>query len=354
MTTDLTRLHAHHMAARLRAGELTSRELTEAHLDLAEAQDHGLHAWLTIDRDRALAEADAADVRLAAARGEGREALKALHPLLGIPVGLKDLVSVKGGQATAGSRILEGYLAPYDAHITERLRDVGRGHPRQDEHGRVRDGLIDRAFRVRPDGQPVGARSRAGWQQRWVRRGRVGLPRAAVHRDGHGRLHPPAGRAHGDRRAQTHVRAGQPVRDHRLRELARPDRAVRARRAGSGGAAACGGRSRRARFDLIARTRLGRSADARPQRRRGGRLAARQASGAPEGVFRRRHGAGRRGSRARGGGRAGGRRRHRRRSVAAAHGIRPRDVLHRRPGRGVREPRPLRRHPLRPATGRGP
>ena len=42
-----------------------------------------------------------------------------------MPVALKDLVSVKGGQCTAGSRILEGYLAPYDAHITERLRDAG-------------------------------------------------------------------------------------------------------------------------------------------------------------------------------------------------------------------------------------
>jgi aspartyl-tRNA(Asn)/glutamyl-tRNA(Gln) amidotransferase subunit A len=125
MSTELTRLHAHHMAARLRAGELTSRELTEAHLDLAERQDRGLHAWLTIDRERAVAEADAADARLTAARADGREATQALHPLLGIPVALKDLVSVKGGQCTAGSRILEGYRAPYDAHITERLHDVG-------------------------------------------------------------------------------------------------------------------------------------------------------------------------------------------------------------------------------------
>ena len=125
MNTELTRLHAHHLAARLRAGEVTSRELTEAHLSLAEAQDRGLHAWLTIDRDRALAEADAADARLAAALGDGREAVRRLHPLLGIPVGLKDLVSVKGGQCTAGSRILEGYRAPYDAHVTERLRAVG-------------------------------------------------------------------------------------------------------------------------------------------------------------------------------------------------------------------------------------
>ncbi len=123
--TDLTRLHAHEMAARLRSGELSSAELTAAHLDLAERQDHGLHAWLTIDRDRALAEAGAADARLEAARGEGTAAVDALHPLLGVPVALKDLVSVKGGQCTAGSRILEGYRSPYDAHITERLRDVG-------------------------------------------------------------------------------------------------------------------------------------------------------------------------------------------------------------------------------------
>jgi aspartyl-tRNA(Asn)/glutamyl-tRNA(Gln) amidotransferase subunit A len=125
MTTELTRLHAHHMTARLLAGEVTSRQLTEAHLDLAEAQDHGLHAWLTIDRDRALTEADAADARLTAARAESRDAVRALHPLLGVPVALKDLVSVAGGQCTAGSRILEGYRAPYDAHITERLRDRG-------------------------------------------------------------------------------------------------------------------------------------------------------------------------------------------------------------------------------------
>ncbi len=123
--SDLTRLHAHEMAAALRSGAVSSRELTEAHLDRAERQNHALHAWLTIDRDRALAEADAADVRIAAARASGPAEVAATHPLLGVPVGLKDLVSVRGGQATAGSRILEGYVAPYDAHITERLRDAG-------------------------------------------------------------------------------------------------------------------------------------------------------------------------------------------------------------------------------------
>ena len=123
--TALTRLHAHEMAARLRSGEVSSRELAEAHLDAAERENQALNAWLSIDRDIALEQADAADARLAAARGEGDEAVDRLHPLLGIPVALKDLISVEGGQCTAGSRILEGYISPYDAHITERLRDVG-------------------------------------------------------------------------------------------------------------------------------------------------------------------------------------------------------------------------------------
>ena len=124
-TSDPTRLFGHEQAARLRAGEVSSRELTTAHLEVAERQNHALNAWLSIDREAALAQADAADARFAAARDEGPAAVEALHPLLGLPVALKDLVSVAGGQCTAGSRILEGYVAPYDAHITECLRVAG-------------------------------------------------------------------------------------------------------------------------------------------------------------------------------------------------------------------------------------
>jgi aspartyl-tRNA(Asn)/glutamyl-tRNA(Gln) amidotransferase subunit A len=123
--SDLTRLLAHDMADLLRSGEVSARELALAHLERAERQDHGLHAWLVLDRDGALAAADAADARLGTARAEGAAALDALHPMLGIPVALKDLVSVADAQCTAGSRILKGYRAPYDAHITERLRAAG-------------------------------------------------------------------------------------------------------------------------------------------------------------------------------------------------------------------------------------
>jgi aspartyl-tRNA(Asn)/glutamyl-tRNA(Gln) amidotransferase subunit A len=122
---DLTRLHAHEMAALLRSGEVSSRELTQAHLAVAERQNRALNAWLVINRAEALAQADLADARIAAARHSGPEALAALHPLCGIPIGLKDLVSVKGGQATAGSKILKGYIAPFDSTVTARLREAG-------------------------------------------------------------------------------------------------------------------------------------------------------------------------------------------------------------------------------------
>jgi Asp-tRNA(Asn)/Glu-tRNA(Gln) amidotransferase A subunit family amidase len=82
---DPSRLLAHEMAALMRSGEISSRALTAAHLEVAERQNHALNAWLLIDREGALAQADAADARLAAARREGPGALGALHLLHGIP-----------------------------------------------------------------------------------------------------------------------------------------------------------------------------------------------------------------------------------------------------------------------------
>ena len=113
------------MAALLRGGEVSSVELLDAHLGAIAATDSAIHAWLAVDADRAHAAAEAADARLASARREGPAALDDLPALLGIPVGLKDLVMARGRQATAGSRILEGFVAPYDAHIVERLDAAG-------------------------------------------------------------------------------------------------------------------------------------------------------------------------------------------------------------------------------------
>ncbi|MEP7379081.1 MAG: Asp-tRNA(Asn)/Glu-tRNA(Gln) amidotransferase subunit GatA [Chloroflexota bacterium] len=113
------------MAGGLRRGDFNAHDLAVAHLDRIEATDRPLHAWVWWNREQALAEADAADDRFALARESGADALAALPALLGIPVGLKDLVLTRGDKATAGSRILEGYVSPYDAHISENLKAAG-------------------------------------------------------------------------------------------------------------------------------------------------------------------------------------------------------------------------------------
>ena len=118
--TDLTRLYAHQMAAGMRHGDFSARELTQAHLDRIALTDRPLHAWVWVDRDSALRQADEADRRFADSKAGG-----AAPSLLGIPVGLKDLVLTAGERATAGSAILGGYVSPYDAHISERLKTAG-------------------------------------------------------------------------------------------------------------------------------------------------------------------------------------------------------------------------------------
>jgi len=127
--TDLTRLHAHEMATGLRAGEFSARDLADAHLANIHTTDGPLHAWVFVDEAVCRRQADEADARLAAARREGAASADALPDLLGIPVALKDLVVTRGQPSTAGSKILEGWLSPYDAHIAEKLRQAGAVFP---------------------------------------------------------------------------------------------------------------------------------------------------------------------------------------------------------------------------------
>jgi aspartyl-tRNA(Asn)/glutamyl-tRNA(Gln) amidotransferase subunit A len=123
--SPLTRLRAWQMAAALRSAEFSARELLEAHLELAQRQDRALHAWTFFDAEGAFEAADRADRMLADARRDGPEALAGLPRLLGIPVALKELVLTRGRPSAAGSRILEGFVSPYDAHIAERLDAAG-------------------------------------------------------------------------------------------------------------------------------------------------------------------------------------------------------------------------------------
>ena len=112
--TDWTRASAVQMATAMRAGEVTSVELTQAHLDRITAVDGDVHAFLHVDAEGALA--TAREVDAARAAGEG------LPPLAGVPIALKDLVVTEGMPTTAGSRILEGWVPPYDATVTTRIR----------------------------------------------------------------------------------------------------------------------------------------------------------------------------------------------------------------------------------------
>ncbi len=99
------------------AGEVTSVEVTRAFLDQIERVVAGVHAFLHVDTEGALAQAAAVDARIAA--GEK------LGPLAGVPLALKDLFCQEGVPTTAGSRILQGWRPPYSATVTRRLLDAG-------------------------------------------------------------------------------------------------------------------------------------------------------------------------------------------------------------------------------------
>jgi aspartyl-tRNA(Asn)/glutamyl-tRNA(Gln) amidotransferase subunit A len=119
MLADLTLSEA---AAPLRAGQLSSLELTEACLARIEAVDPALRAFLTVTRDMALAAARAADKRIAEWR---RNPTNPLPPLTGIPLAIKDVLCLQGAPTTAGSRSLENFAAPYTATAVQRLLDAG-------------------------------------------------------------------------------------------------------------------------------------------------------------------------------------------------------------------------------------
>lgn len=116
--TDLSLLSA---AEKLRAGEISSVELINAHLARIEAVDAALQIFITVTAEQARAAAKQADETLHAARHSGAT----LPPLTGLPLALKDVLTLKGVRATGGSRILENFVAPYTATAAQRLLDAG-------------------------------------------------------------------------------------------------------------------------------------------------------------------------------------------------------------------------------------
>jgi len=113
----LTDRRAAELAELIASGQTSAVEVTQAHLDRIASDDGALHAFLRVDTDGALAAARAVDDRRAA--GEP------LGPLAGVPLALKDVVVTKGLETTSGSKILSGWIPPYDATITTRIKDAG-------------------------------------------------------------------------------------------------------------------------------------------------------------------------------------------------------------------------------------
>ncbi|MBF2755440.1 MAG: Asp-tRNA(Asn)/Glu-tRNA(Gln) amidotransferase subunit GatA [Gammaproteobacteria bacterium AqS3] len=102
------------LARSLRQGETTSEALTEAALTRARAAQDDLNAFVTLCPDEALAEARSVDAERAAGA--------ALGPLAGVPMAHKDLFCTEGIRTTCGSRMLDNFIPPYDAHVVERVK----------------------------------------------------------------------------------------------------------------------------------------------------------------------------------------------------------------------------------------
>ncbi|MCX6397582.1 MAG: Asp-tRNA(Asn)/Glu-tRNA(Gln) amidotransferase subunit GatA [Propionibacteriales bacterium] len=101
----------------LAAGETTSVALTQAHLDQIAAVDGAVHAFLHVDTTGALAAAAASDARRAA--GTPASALD------GVPIAVKDVLATEGLPTTCGSKILEGWIPPYDSTVVAKLKAAG-------------------------------------------------------------------------------------------------------------------------------------------------------------------------------------------------------------------------------------
>ena len=113
MSDDLIRLSAADLASKLASGEVSSVEATKAHLDRIASVDKDVHAFLHVSE---------AALQTAAAIDAKRSAGEKLGPLAGVPIAIKDVLCTSDMPSTSGSKILEGWVPPYDATVVAKLR----------------------------------------------------------------------------------------------------------------------------------------------------------------------------------------------------------------------------------------
>jgi aspartyl-tRNA(Asn)/glutamyl-tRNA(Gln) amidotransferase subunit A len=112
---ELYRLTIHEAGKLLKKGEISSVELTSAVFDRIEAVEDKVSAYLTLVKDRAMAQAEVADDLIR--RGEG-------SPLTGIPLAIKDILCTEGIRTTCGSKILENFTPPYSSTVVKKLSEA--------------------------------------------------------------------------------------------------------------------------------------------------------------------------------------------------------------------------------------
>ena len=213
------RLPIREAADAIRAGELSSSDLTESVLARIEETEPALNAYITVTSEVAREQAAVADAELAAGRDRG--------PLHGIPFALKDLYDTAGVRTTGGSGFLRNRVPDEDAFVTKKLKEAGVVLTGKLNLHEFALGTTSINPHFGPVAQPLGPRPCARWEQRrQCGRDRGGvLPRHARKRLGRLDSDPRIALRRG--RAHAHLRPGQPQRCPAALMDARPCRPTR-------------------------------------------------------------------------------------------------------------------------------